>query len=85
MPESAPSGSRRFVSFFEDEPVDTNNRPSSRTQWSASSAPEEDLREGMDDYARPNPSEDNCDDLKDLIAGMPHNVLARHSKDSKNT
>ncbi len=83
VPESVSSGPRGLVSFFQDDPVDTTNRPSSRTQWSATAAPEEDLREGMDDYARPNPAEETSEDLRDLIASMPHNVAAK--KSSKNS
>ena len=85
-PESASPGPRGLVSFFQDDPVDTSNRLSSRTQWSATSAPEEDLREGMDDYARPTRGEETSEDLKDLIASMPHNVASKKSaSSSKNT
>jgi len=77
---SAPRGG--FVSFFEDDPVDTTNRPPSRTQWSASAAPEEDLREGMDDYTRPGPSEEPSEDLKELIASMPHNKIKSSAKNT---
>jgi hypothetical protein len=80
----ASSGSRGLVSFFQDDPVDATNRPASRTQWSDSAAPEEDLREGMDDYARVSPNEETSEDLKDLIAGMPHNKL-KSSTANKNT
>lgn len=55
-----------LVSFFADEPAPTRS-----TEWSATPVTEEDLREGMDDYK---PSEDSGEDLKDLIAGMPHNI-----------
>ena len=78
--DSASSGPRGLVSFFQDDPVDTANRSSSRTQWTATSAPEEDLREGMDDYARPTP--ETSEDLKDLIASMPHNIAAKKSASS---
>jgi hypothetical protein len=55
-----------LVSFFADEPAPTRS-----TEWSATPVTEEDLREGMDDYKR---SEESGEDLKDLIAGMPHNI-----------
>jgi hypothetical protein len=58
-----------LVSFFSDEPP-----PARSTEWSATPVTEEDLREGMDDYKR---SEETGEDLKDLIAAMPHNVARR--------
>ena len=61
-------GQKGLVSFFDDEPPDTQSR---KTEWSAQRAPEEDLREGMDDLRI---SEEETPDIKDLIAAMPHNV-----------
>jgi hypothetical protein len=61
-----------LVSFFCDEPAPTRS-----TEWSVTPVTEEDLREGMDDYKR---SEESGEDLKDLIASMPHNVARRESK-----
>ena len=58
-----------LVSFFADEPP-----PARSTEWSATPVTEEDLREGMDDFKR---TEESGEDLKDLIAGMPHNVARR--------
>ncbi len=55
----------KLVSFFDDEPA-----PSKSTEWSAATVTEEDMREGMDDTAR---GEDASEELKDLIARMPHN------------
>lgn len=63
----------KLVSFFDDEPAHTQ---SNNTDWAASRVSEEDLREGMDDYKK---SEEGSEDLKDLIASMPHNI-AKHSK-----
>ena len=63
------SSEKGLVSFFDDEPVDTSNR---RTEWSATPVTEEDLREGMDDYKKTN--EEDTEDIKNLIAAMPHNV-----------
>jgi len=71
------SSSGGLVSFFDDEPVDTKNRRTP-TEWSAAPAPEEDLTEGMDDFKRnPESSREDSDDLKDLIAAMPHNIAKR--------
>jgi hypothetical protein len=61
-----------LVSFFSDEPTPTRS-----TDWSATPVPEEDLREGMDDFKR---SEESGEDLRDLIAAMPHNVSKRELK-----
>ena len=61
--------SKGLVPFFSDEPVE---KSISRTEWTASSAPEEDLREGMDDYHRLS-KEGEDDEIKQLIASMPHN------------
>ena len=69
------------MSFFDDEPVDTTNRRTP-TEWSATPAPEEDLTEGMDDFKRnPQSSREESEDLRELIASMPHN-LAKRQEDS---
>ena len=62
---------RGLLSFFSDEPAPTRS-----TEWSATPVTEEDFREGMDDYQR---SEEPGEDLKDLIASMPHNLARRVS------
>ena len=64
-----------LVSFFSDEPPQARN---TNTEWSATPVTEEDLREGMDDYKR---AEESGEDLKDLIAAMPHNLARRNAKD----
>lgn len=63
------SSEKGLVSFFDDEPVENSNR---RTDWSAAPAREEDLREGMDDYKKA--TEEDSEDIKKLIASMPHNM-----------
>lgn len=65
-------GESGLVSFFADEPAPTRS-----TEWSATPVTEEDLREGMDDYKR---SEESGEDLKDLIAAMPHNVAKQRNE-----
>jgi hypothetical protein len=73
-----------LVSFFDDEPVDTTNRRT-HTDWSAAPAPEEDLTEGMDDFKRkPQSSREESEDLRELIAGMPHNV-AKHQQNTSHS
>lgn len=50
VPSAAPKprpGPRSLVPFFADEPIDSSD---SRADWVNDAAPEEDLREGMDDY-----------------------------------
>ncbi len=77
------SSTTGLVSFFDDEPVETTNRRTP-TEWSAAPAPEEDLTEGMDDFRRnPQSSREESEDLRELIAAMPHNV-AKRQQDSSN-
>ena len=64
------------MSFFSDEPPPTRS-----TEWTATPVTEEDLREGMDDYKRS--QESGEEDLKDLIAAMPHNVARRQQEEGK--
>ena len=71
------SSGKGLVSFFDDEPVDCGSR---KTEWSAQTAPEEDLREGMDDFRK---CEDDGEDLKELIESMPHNLLKKDSNPNK--
>ena len=72
------SSERGLVSFFDDEPVEQGPK----TEWTSNSAPEEDLQEGMDDYTKG--KDEETDDIKYLIASMPHNASKsdRHKSDS---
>lgn len=54
-------------SFFSDAPVDVRET-NLCAEWSAGTAPAEDMKEGMDDYERGVPADE---DLKKLIAAMP--------------
>ena len=74
--ESSSSSEPRgeLVSFFDSEPVQTQVVRST-TDWTATRVTEEDLKEGMDDYKTS--EEPASEDLKDLIASMPHNVARR--------
>lgn len=65
-----------LVSFFETEPVQPQGRS---TEWTASPVSEEDLKEGMDDFAKS--EEPSSEDLKELIASMPHNIAKRIAED----
>lgn len=67
--QAAPARESELVSFFADEPAPTRS-----TEWSATPVPEEDLREGMDDFRK---GEETQEDLSELIASMPHNVAKR--------
>ena len=69
---SLPREGEGLVSFFDQEPV---KGESNRTEWSSAPVPEEDLREGMDDYRKS--EESDLDDVQELIASMPHNVAKR--------
>jgi hypothetical protein len=73
---AVPARENGLVSFFADEAPATRS-----TEWSSTPVPEEDLREGMDDFRK---AEDSAEDLSDLIASMPHNVAKRQPDDANN-